>query len=480
MTRRQEEELAFAGLRGQSELLVAGEVTSRELVELSLARIEATQSSLNAFRCVRVEAALGEAEDADRRLAAGERLPLLGVPVAIKDDTDIAGETTPFGCAGDFPVCDQDAESVRRLKAAGAVIVGKTTTPELGQWPITESPTFGVTRNPWSLEHTPGGSSGGSAAAVAAGLVPAALGSDGLGSVRIPAAWNHLVGIKPQRGRISTWPHPEAFYGLACNGPLARTVADAAALLDAAAGNHPGDRHRPPRPADRYVTSACRADPGRRLRIALSFRIPWSLVPARLDARVRAAIERVAQVLHSLGHDVVRRDLSYGYFGAGVLPRSSAGIHDWMARIPDQTVLDVRTRHNANLGRRIGLPAMALARALERPMQRQIGSIFRRFDVVLTPTTAQPPLQVGAVDGLSNWETDKVAVAACPLTWTWNVLGWPAMSVPAGFTEERLPIGAQLLGPESSESLLIALAAQLEEVERWHEQRPPVEVQQPA
>src|SRR6202023_4023472 len=164
-------------------------------------------------------AALGEADEADRRLAAGERAPLLGVPIAIKDDTDIEGETTPFGCEGTFEPKLADGEVVRRLRAAGAVIVGKTTTPEFGQWPITEGSAFGITRNPWSLEHTPGGSSGGSAAAVAAGLVPAGLGSGGLGSVPIPAAWTHLVGIKPQRGRISTWPDPGAFNGLTCIGP---------------------------------------------------------------------------------------------------------------------------------------------------------------------------------------------------------------------------------------------------------------------
>jgi amidase len=204
-------ELAFAGLAGQAALLARGEVSSTELVQRSLDAIAATQGTLNAFRCVREPAARAEAEQADRRLAAGELAPLLGVPVAIKDDVDIAGETTEFGCRGTFAPKRTDAEAVRRLKAAGAVIVGKTTSPELGQWPITEGAAFGVTRNPWHLGHTPGGSSGGSAAAVAAGLVAGALGSDGLGSIRIPAAWTHLVGIKPQRGRISTWPDREAF-----------------------------------------------------------------------------------------------------------------------------------------------------------------------------------------------------------------------------------------------------------------------------
>ncbi|MEV7723042.1 amidase family protein, partial [Streptomyces sp. NPDC088184] len=234
------------GLADSARELAEGRTTSVEQVSAALRRIEASQGTLNAFRHLRAEAALAEAVEADRRLAAGERLPLLGVPVAVKDDTDVAGMPTYFGCDGDLPAATADSESVRRLRAAGAVIVGKTNSCELGQWPFTEGRAFGATRNPWHTGHTPGGSSGGSAAAVAAGLVPAALGSDGAGSVRIPAAWTHLVGIKPQRGRISGHPHTDAFQGLTVNGPLARTVADAALLLDAAAGSHPDDPHRPP------------------------------------------------------------------------------------------------------------------------------------------------------------------------------------------------------------------------------------------
>jgi len=468
------DDLAFAGLGGQVRALARREVSSAELVEQALERIDATQSTLNAFRTLRAEAALAEAEEADRRLAAGDRAPLLGVPVAIKDDTDMAGETTPFGCPGQFEPKTEDAEVVRRLRDAGAVIVGKTNTPELGQWPVTESPEFGITRNPWSLEHTPGGSSGGSAAAVAAGLVPAALGSDGLGSIRIPAAWTHLVGIKPQRGRVSTWPYVNAFHGLACVGPLARSVADAASLLDAVAGNHQADCDRPPAFAEPLATVAERADPGRRLRVALSFRIPKSVAPTRLDPEVRAVIETFAAVLERLGHDVRSADPTYGVFGAGVLARSSAGMLPWVASVGDHSRLDPRTRQNAGMGRLVSGPLLRFAGALERPARWQIGSIFRDFDVVLTPTTAEPPLRVGALDGLSNWQTDKVAVAACPYTWPWNVLGWPAVNVPAGTTSSGLPLGAQLVGLANSEPLLVALAAQLEGSCRWQERRPPV------
>ena len=421
-------------------------------MEDALARIVAADD-LCAFRVVRAEAARREAAEADARRAAGDRGPLLGIPVAVKDDMDVAGETTLFGCAGEFEPATEDSEAVRRLRAAGAVIVGKTNTPELGQWPFTEGPAFGLTRNPWNRDHSPGGSSGGSAAAVAAGLVPVALGSDGAGSVRIPAAWTGLVGIKPQRGRISTWPEPEAFNGLTCNGPLARTVGDAARLLDAVSGTHPGERHHPPPPAEPYAVTADRADPGR-LRIGLSLRAPFSGAPSRLDPEVRAAVERLAAVLESLGHTVERVEPPYGLIGGPFMARSMTGIRDWVRKVPDAKQLDPRTRHNATTGRALA-PLLKGARAIEPLQRRLIGSVFRKVDVVLAPTTAQPPLRIGAAEGLGGWATDKVVVGAAPYAWPWNVLGWPGVNVPAGLTEAGLPVGAQLLGPANAEPRLI-------------------------
>ena len=460
-----------AGLEAQATALAAGETSSAELVASCLERIAESEQTLNAFRCVRAEAAMREAEECDRRIAAGERAPLMGVPIAIKDDTDLAGESTAFGCAGSFDAIGEDSEVVRRLREAGAVIVGKTTTSEIGQWPFSESLGSGVTRNPWNLDHTSGGSSGGSAAAVAAELVAGAIGSDGAGSVRIPAAWCHLVGIKPQRGRISTWPHPEAFKGLTCLGPLARTVSDAALLLDAAAGSHDGDLHRPPPPKVSFLESA-REAPGR-LRIALSTAIPFSGAPARLDREIRAATERMGAVLDGLGHEVSEADPAYGLVGASFMPRSMSGISEWVDRIPEREALDPRTRHNAKVGKLLSGPALAAARALERPLRARIGRIFKDFDVVLAPTTAKPAFPIGAAEGLGNWETDKLIVGACPYAWPWNVIGWPGVNVPAGLTEGGLPIGVQLLGPANSEGLLISLAAELEAEERWYARRPP-------
>ena len=235
-------ELAFAGAARQARLVADGTVSSRELVGAVLDRIDRLNPVLNAFRAVYAESALTQAGRADARRSAGEGgdAPLLGVPVAIKDDADVAGDVTTWGTAAHGPPALQDSHVVARLRAAGAIVVGRTNVPELMQWPFTETLTFGATRNPWALDRTPGGSSGGSGAAVAAGLCGVAQGSDGAGSIRIPAAFCGLFGLKPTRGRIPLGPaNADAWHGLSVFGPLARTVADAALFLDVTADGVP-------------------------------------------------------------------------------------------------------------------------------------------------------------------------------------------------------------------------------------------------
>jgi amidase len=456
--------------------LASGGATSVDLVRRSLAAIEASQPTLNAFRVVLTEQALADAVAADRTRAARRQtnadisdLPLLGIPIAVKDDVDVAGVPTRFGVAGAVRVADSDAEVVRRLRAAGAVIVGKTNTCELGQWPFTSGQAFGHTRNPWSREHTPGGSSGGSAAAVAAGLVAAAIGSDGAGSVRIPAAWTHLVGIKPQRGRISTWPLPEAFNGITVNGVLARTVSDAALVLDAASGNAPGDLHTPaPVEVSQYVSRA----PGP-LRVAVSTKFPFTGFRARLHPEIRAAVESVADQLNQLGHTIVSADPDYDLrMSWNFLSRSTSGIPEWMDRLGRGVDWDRRTRSNARMGWLLSQNTLRKARAHEATTQQRIGWIFNIADVVLAPTTALPPPEVHAFDGLGGTATDRMMIRACPVTWPWNLLGWPSINVPAGFTSDGLPIGVQLMGPAESEPLLVSLAAALEALNGWARHQP--------
>src|ERR1700736_2040016 len=440
----------FPTITNQLYQLAAGTVTSAELVRRSLDAINASQSTLNAFRVVLTEHAVADAAKADRKRTAGEQLPLLGIPIAVKDDVDVAGVPTRFGADGNIREAHQDAEVVRRLRAAGAVIIGKTNTCELGQWPFTSGPAFGHTRNPWSSEHTPGGSSGGRGPAVAGGLVAAAIGSDGAGSVRIPAAWTHLVGIKPQRGRISTWPLPEAFNGITVYGVLAHTVADAALLLDAASGNADGDLHKPPpvRLADDVHVA-----PGP-CKIAMSLRFPFTAFPARLHPEIHAAMDRIADQLESSGHTIMAGDPTYGPgLSLSFLARSTTGLLDWAERVGDGVTLDPRTVANMKLGRLLSGNALRRARRAEAIAARHNGRIFCFVEVVLSPTTARPPPGVHAFDELSGLGTDRAMIACCPVTWPWNVLGWPSINVPAGFTSDGLPIGVQLMGPANSEPL---------------------------
>ena len=453
----------------QLQLLATGAVTSVQLTQRALMAITASQPRLNAFRVVLTDSAPADASEADRRRAAGETGALLGVPIAVKDDVDVAGVPTRFGTHGETRPAAADSEVVRRLRSAGAVIVGKTNACELGQWPFTSGPGFGHTRNPWSADHTPGGSSGGSAAAVAAGLVAAAIGSDGAGSVRVPAAWTHLVGIKPQRGRISTWPLAEAFHGIAVYGVLARTVADAALVLDAVSGNVAGDAHQPPpvRARDGLEVQ------GRPLRVAVSTRFPFTFFGATLHPEIKTAVQTTADQLAALGHTVVNRDPDYGLrLSVDFLARSTSGLVEWGDRLGEDVSWDPRTRSNIRIGRLLSRAMLRRARANETATAERVGRIFDDADVILAPTTALPAPPVNHFDRLGPTATDRAIIGACPVTFPWNLLGWPSINVPAGFTAAGLPMGVQLMGPANSEPLLVSLAAELERLNGWRDRQP--------
>src|SRR5215208_2937089 len=280
------DDLAFAGATAQAEMIRRGEVSSRELVELYLGRIQRLDRELNAFRVMTAERALVDAAQADARRGAGDDRPLLGVPIALKDTEEYGGEVTGSGTAAHGGPAQRDNDFVARVRAAGAVILGKTNLPELAIMGSTEGPAFGITRNPWDTDRTPGGSSGGSAAAVAAGLCAAATGSDGAGSIRIPASACGLVGLKPQRDRISLAPIDGHWYGLSVLAFLTRTVADTALMMDVAASNPPELL---------YATSAAR--PPERLRIGLSLKTPFPPVP--VDGAVRGSIDGVVEALRT-------------------------------------------------------------------------------------------------------------------------------------------------------------------------------------
>lgn len=462
-------DLAFAGIARQAELVRDGEVSSRELVELYLARITRLEPELNAFRIVLGERALAEADQADSRRAAGDDRALLGVPVALKDNVDLAGEITTHGTGAYGPPALQDAEVVRRLRAAGAIVIGKTQLPELAISGFTESATWGITRNPWSYDRTPGGSSGGSAAAVAAGLVGAALASDGAGSIRIPASCCGLFGLKPQRGRVSLMPESEHWHGLSVFGCLARTVVDSALFHDVVMGNLPGDADKPPPPARAFVEAA-RSAPAR-LTVMVSLR---PLFPTRVSEEVKGALQETADVLRSLGHELRWKDPAYGTLSSSFLPRYLRGIHDDAARMARPRRLERRTRGFSRLGRMISPRILTKARAAEAGHAARVNTVFDECDVLMTPVTARPPVEVGRWEALGALRTMLGMAPVYPFTAAWNVTGQPAAAVPAGFTADGLPLGVQLVGRPNDEPTLISLAAQLESVRGWPGHRPPL------
>jgi amidase len=464
-------ELAFAGIAGQAELIAAGEVSSRELVELYLRRIERYDGRLNAFRVVFAERALMEADQADARKGAGGERPLLGVPIAVKDDIDIAGEVTMLGtnAHGDVPA-DVDAEVVRRLREAGAIPIGKTNVPELCIWPFTETPTFGATRNPWDLQRTPGGSSGGSAAAVAAGLVGAAVGSDGAGSIRIPSAWCGLFGLKPQRGRVSMVPKAEAWFGMSVNGVLSRSVRDTALFHDIASGSTPVDRDRPEPPARPFGESA--STPPGRLRIAYSTKIPPLLI-AKLEDEQRRAFEQTLELLRSLGHELQQRDPDYGYdTGPSVLTRYLRGGHQEAHVLPQYGRLARRTRGFAQMGSLVPSALLEWSRSGEAALAARLNRVLETHDVLITPATAQPPSRIGQFDGHGALRTLNEVIALAPYNAPWNLTGQPAAAVPAGFGADGLPRSVQIVGRPGDEGTLLSLSAQIEAERPWAQQRP--------
>ena len=459
-------DLAYAGIARQARMIADGDVSSRELVELYLARIERHDGLLRSFRVVLGERALLEADQADARRGAGADRPLLGVPIAVKDDMDVIGEVTTVGTNTAAAPAAADSEVVRRVREAGAIVIGKTAVPELTQWPFTETATFGTTRNPWDTRRAPGGSSGGSGAAVAAGLVGAALGSDGAGSIRIPAAWCGLFGLKPQRGRVSVAPRENPWHGLSVYGLLARTVSDTALFHDVASeSTGPGD-------GSSGFVEAASAPPGR-LRVAISRKFPFGVI-SRLDDDAAAALDRTAGLLRSLGHEVVEDDPDYGPDAIQeVLIRYLRGIHDDAAALARPVRLERRTAAMARIG---GLLPMSLVRrsiAREQALAARMNGVLERCDVLVTPATAQPPPEIGRFQGRGAIWTVNAVGGLVPYNGVWNVTGQPAASIPAGFGADGLPRAVQVVGRAGAERTLLSLAAQIEAERPWAGERPP-------
>ncbi len=460
------DEIAFAGAARQAALVADGEVTARELCEAYLARIERLDPQLNAWRVVLAEQALAQADVADARRGTPDARPLDGVCVAIKDDTDLAGEVTAWGSSAHGPAVAEDAAAVAALRAAGATLLGKTNVPELTLFGSTETVTFGATRNPWNTSVTSGGSSGGTGAAVASGMCAVGLGTDGLGSVRIPAAWCGLIGHKPTRGLTSIEPHTDGWNGLAVVGPLARSVRDAALFLDATAVAG-ADGH-----VASFVDAAASANADR-LRIAVSTAVPGGL-PIRAGLEQREVLERTVDLLRDLGHQVVPRDPDlHPLLASDALVRATRGLVDDVDALAHPERLERRTRDMARAGRLIPRRVLRAARAREEAYGR-IARLFDDVDVLLYPTVGGPPFEVGRFQLTGALATRAQESLRLPYCATWNVTGQPATTVPSGFDREGLPLSVQLVGPRGADARLLALAAQLEEARPWADARPAV------
>ncbi len=456
-------------------LVRIGELTSRQLVQASLDRIASLDPQINAFTYVAAEPALAEAE----AIGPGDPRPFAGVPIAIKDNRPVAGLPITMGSDlfGDW-VADHDAHVVRRLRAAGFVIVGKTTLPEMGILPTTESRRFGPTRNPWGLDRTPGGSSGGAAAAVAAGMVPVAHGNDGGGSIRIPAACCGLVGLKPARGRVSVGPDAGQSF-LVSDGMLTRTVGDTAAILDLLAGYEPGDASWAPPPPAAYAELSA-AEP-RGLRIALALNPP--LDGATLDSVNEAAARDAAALLESLGHQV--EEVTAPWSGLDLLPDFTRAfgplisMTTWIGgllagREPEEADVEPLTWLMWERSRSQDTLTLLKAQARLESVARAIVTFFAPYDVVLTPGLGTRPVPIGEIHGRGPdpWGHYQRSGSFTPYTAIVNVTGQPAIMLPLYQGDDGLPTGVQLIGPPAREEVLLALAAQLEQALPWADRHP--------
>jgi amidase len=460
-------ELAFLSAVEQARLVRDGKVSAAELVTASLERIERIDPALNAFVTLCGEEALAVAARID---ATSGEAPFRGVPIGVKDLAPTAGIRTTYSSrAYADHVPDFDSAVVRRIREAGFVIVGKTNTPEFGTVAFTESELNGATRNPWNVELTPGGSSGGAAAALAAGLVPAAHATDGGGSIRIPASCCGLFGLKPSRGRVSTAPFG-AFEGLSTSGPLTRSVEDAAHLLDVLAGYEPGDPWWAP-PPDEPFANAVLAGP-RRLRVTVTSSPP---VDVTVDPECIAALASAAELLTELGHDV--REGAPAWHEPGLFDLFIAvwQVGPALHPVEDLSQLTPLNRELVEAARATSAADFGRSVAALQMLARRIVSFWNDVDVVLTPTLALQPVPVGwqdEVDGaiprlLRNTEFT-------PFTSIANVTGLPAMSLPLYWTTDGLPIGVQAIGPPAGDALLLALAAEIESARPWVDRRPPI------
>jgi len=468
------DELAFTTALEQADLLAKGEVSSVELIDCYLARIEELNPVLNSYITVAADHARSAARAADERRGRNDDdVPrFLGVPISVKDLADTAGIVSTHGTAEWHDrIPDHDDAVVAKLRAAGFVFLGKTVVPEFGPLNISEPPAYPPGRNPWNPELNCGGSSGGAAAALVAGLCPASHGSDGGGSIRNPSSWCGTFGLKPQRGRVSHAPYPQGMFSI--DGPITRTVADAGALLDVMSGYVTGDGWWAPPPERAFLEEVDR-DPGR-LRIAFHPH-PGVERDACAPANRRAA-EDTASLLADLGHDV-EEAVPPGYdddvaMGAAVIFAAEHAAQADLAPYPPLDTLDPWMKTLVEMGRLVPATEYAKSARLLDAMSRRTVAFFDTYDAFVSPTLALPPPRVGSMAGAGIEDMMKF-FALTPFTALWNTTGQPAASVPLAHDDDGLPVGVQVVARPAAEATLLRICAQLETARPWRDRRPPV------
>jgi len=466
------DELSWRSALELAALVRNKDVSPVELTDALLSRIEAVNPRLNAFCLVSVDLARALAREAEIAVMKSEPLgPLHGVPVSIKDVIFTKGVRTTGGSrlfAEAVP--EDDAVAVSRLRAAGAVILGKTNTSEFGHKALTDNPLFGATRNPWNVELTPGGSSGGAAAAVASGLGPLALGTDGGGSVRIPAAFCNVFGFKPSYGRVPQHPRFPGWEHLGHTGPIARTVRDAAALLDVIAGSDDRDRHSLPREGSSYL-EACGTD-------IRGLHVAWTpdLGYASVDPAVLALCENAAAEFESLGCHVEVVNPGWENPEETFSTMVSAQFYAaWSDQLPQaEGVMDSTLVKFIRRGGAVSTRDYLTAAARAESYWQEAQLFLQRFDLLITPTVAVPPFAVDARPPRDIAGQTVSVLGWMPFTYPFNLTGQPAASVPAGFTPDGRPVGVQIVGQRHADRVVLAASAAYEAACPWSDRRPVV------
>ena len=459
-------DLAFTSVLEQAKLIKERQVTPLELTQMYLERIDKYDSQVGSFNYVARESAIADAKTKTAELEQTDTHSLpafFGVPIAIKDLKSVIDMPISYGVpALKEKIATYDEGIVTKVKQAGFIILGKTATSQLGSFPYTEPEGFPPTRNPWNLDYTPGGSSGGSAAAVAAGFCAIAIGGDAGGSIRGPAACCGLVGIKPSRGRISFAPVGDRLSGLATHGAITRTVADSAAFLDIATGYTTGDPYWLDKPEVDFLSNTQQSLP------LLKIGYTTSLLPiGKPHPECQQGVDKIVQQLESMGHQTIPQEIdlsaliepfkivwSSAVAASEIPPEALSPMNQWVLSQSGTAGEYVRAVTQMQL------------------FARQLVSMFAHIDVLVTPTYMRPAIEVGEWQDLTPEETFAQIVnwiLPCP---PFNVTGQPAISIPAGFDSHGVPVGVQLVGKPNSEATIIALAAQIEKQQPWSQLQP--------